>query len=173
MIIYHQAFDLYHTVYRMMQLLAYFSRDKYVEVDRLKIWDYYLLFPNKLQNIRLKRSESDVKQLIKEYITKVDNPYEEVIDDRKMFERIKPYQMTAIKSLASYGIINKDYLSTNKISTIDINILNKYISKLEKLNPQEENTIKLLTSHFYQISMFGKDGLKARTKLLESRYDAQ
>ncbi len=172
MIIYHQAFDLYHTVYRMIQLLGYFRRGDYIEVERLRIWDYYLLFPNKLSKIKLKREEKDIKELINSLILRASNPYEEVMDDRKMFEKIKPYQMTAIKSLASYGIVNKDYLATNRITKISHEILKNYMTKLEKLSKQEENTVKLLTSHFYQMSLYGVYGLKDRSKLLESKYDA-
>jgi len=172
MIIYHQAFDLYHTVYRMIQLLGYFKKSEYIEVDRLRIWDYYLLFPNKLSTVKLKQEENDIKNIISGYITKNDNPYEEILDDRKLFEKIKPYQMTAIKSLASYGIINKDYLTTNRITTISTEIIQTYVTKLEALNVQEQNTIALLTSHFYQMPLYGENGLKAKTKLLESKYDA-
>lgn len=172
MIIYHQAFDLYHTVYRMIQLLGYFKRNDYIEVDRLRIWDYYLLFPNKLSTIKLKKDEKDIRTIIHNYIDRNDNPYEKILDSRKMFEKIKPYQMTAIKSLASYGIINKDYLSSNRITNINKDVLEKYMIKLEPLNSQEHNTLKLLTSHFYQISLYGENGLKERTKLLESKYDA-
>jgi hypothetical protein len=46
MIIYNQAFDLYHAVYRMLQLLTHFNKKEYVEVDRLRIWDFYVLFPS-------------------------------------------------------------------------------------------------------------------------------
>lgn len=172
MIIYHHAFDLYHTVYRMIQLLGYFKRSDYIEIDRLRIWDYYLLFPNKLAKIKLKIDEKDIRKLINNYIEKQGNPYEEVLDDKKMFEKIKPYQMSAIKSLASYGIINKDYLPTNRITTISDQILVNYLKKLEPLSIQERNTIRLLTSHFYQIPLYGENGLKDRSKLLESKYDA-
>jgi hypothetical protein len=96
----------------MVQLLGYFRRNDYIEIDRLRIWDYYLLFPNKLSSIRLKQDEKDIKELIRNFIIRKENPYEEILDNRKMFDKIKPYQMTAIKSLASYGIVNKDYLTT-------------------------------------------------------------
>ena len=172
MIVYQKAYDLYHTVYRMMKLLAYFKQDGLIEIDRLRIWDYYLLYPNKMKTIRLKREEQDVKKIIKNYIVKEENPYEMVINDRKMFEKIKPYQMTAIKCLASYGIVNKDYLQENRISSINKNIFDDYADDFTDLSVQEENAIKLLTSHFYQISLFGVDGLKSRTGLLESKYDA-
>ncbi|MFT3909716.1 MAG: hypothetical protein QM737_09855 [Ferruginibacter sp.] len=173
MIVYHQAFDLYHCVYRLLQILTHFERKEYVEVDRLRIWDFYLLFPDQMDKIKLKQDEVDVKKLIKFYVVKQNNPYEEVIDNRKMFEKIKPYQLTAIKCLASYGIINKEYLKENRVTIISKAVLDKYVAKFEPLTPKERNVIGLMTSHFYEMSMFGPTGLKARTKLLESRYDAE
>jgi len=172
MIVYQQAFDLYHTVYRMIKLLAHFKRNDYVEIERLRIWDYYLLYPNKMNNIKLKRDEKDIKEIIKHYILKGDNPYEQVVNDRKMFEKIKPYQMTAIKSLASYNIINKDYLTLNRITTVTSDIFDKYSDDLKKMSVQEQNAIRLLTSHFYQMPLTGTYGLKHRSDLLESKYDA-
>lgn len=172
MIIYQKSFDLYHTVYRMLKLLVHFKGENYIELDRLRIWDYYLLHPNKMQSIRLTREEKDVKSYIKRFITKPNNPYENVLNDRKMFERIKPYQMSAINSLASYGIINKDYLIENRISNIDRDFFTNTEMKFEELSVQEENAIKLLTSHFHQIPLFGMNGLKNKTGLLESKYDA-
>jgi hypothetical protein len=172
MIVYQKSFDFYHTVYRMMKLLAYFKGDGLIEIDRLRIWDYYLLYPNKMSSIKLKRDERDIKTLIRNYIIGEENPYEIVLNDRKMFEKIKPYQMAAIKCLASYGIINKNYLSENKISKISRDIFQNYDEDFKTLSIKEENAIKLLTSHFYQMSLFGKEGLKSRTGLLESKYDA-
>jgi hypothetical protein len=156
----------------MIKLLAHFKQDGLIEIDRLRIWDYYLLYPNKMNKIRLKREEKDIKKIIRNFILTDENPYEMVINDRKMFEKIKPYQMTAIKCLASYGIVNKDYLQENRISNINKNIFSDYSEDFKNLSVQEENAIKLLTSHFYQVSLFGIDGLKSKTGLLESKYDA-
>ena len=172
MVVYHQAFDFYHSVYRLLQILTYFKREEYVELDRLRIWDFYLLFPDKMGSIKLTKDETDIRSLIKEYINKAENPYEVLMDDRKMFERIKPYQLTAIKCLASYGIINKQFLKENRITIISESILENYTSKFEPLSAKEINVIHLLTSHFYQMSLFGSMGLKDRTKLLESKYDS-
>ena len=173
MIVYQQAFDLYHTMYRMIKLLAHFKYGEFVEIDRLRIWDYYLLYPNKMGLMKLKTTEKDVKTLIKEFIVRERNPYELIINDRKMFEKIKPYQLTAIKCLASHGIINKDYLSLNRITPVDKDIFAKYAEDLQQLSAQEKNTISLLTSHFYQMPLNGDDGLKYKSSLLESKYDAQ
>jgi len=173
MIIYNQAFDLYHAVYRMLQLLTHFDKNEYVELDRLRIWDFYLLFPNKIHEIKLKRNEKDIKDILKKYISKKDNPYEVILENKKVFEKIKPYQISALHSLASYGIIDKKLLMHNRISIISKDTLKEYVSKFEELSPKENNLIAILTSHFYQISMFGENGLKSRTNLMESRYDAK
>lgn len=172
MIVYHHAFDLYHSVYRFLQILTYFNRNEYVEIERLRIWDFYLLFPDKISNIKLKKEEKDIKDIIKLYIKKDDNPYELLLDNRKMFEKIKPYQLGALKCLASYGIIDKNYLTTNRVTIISKDVLVNYTSKFEPLSPKESNAIHLLTSHFYLMSLYGVNGLKERTKLLESKYDA-
>ncbi|WP_372482892.1 ABC-three component system middle component 5 [Elizabethkingia anophelis] len=172
MIVYQPAFDLYHAIYRIVNILGYFNRDESIEIERLRIWDYYFLFPNKMKNIRLKQDEKDVRIYINTYIVRQQNPYEEILNDRKMFERIRPYQMSALKYLASIGLINKDYLDNNRITKISKEILDELSKITNELTIQEKNTIRLLTSHFYFVPIYGKDGLKDRTNLLESKYDA-
>ena len=171
MIIYNQAFDLYHTVFRMLQLLTHFNKNEYVEVDRLRIWDFYFLFPNKIHEIKLRRDEKDVKNILSKYITKKENPYELFFENRKIFEKIKPYQISALHCLASYGIIDKELLSLNRVSIISIEILENYANKFEDLTAKEKNLITILTSHFYFIPMVGENGLKKRSNLIESKYD--
>ena len=172
MIVYQPAFDLYHTLFRIMKLLSYFEKNDYIEIERLRIWDYYLLFPNKLKEVTLKQNEKQIKDLINNYIVKPKNPYEQILNDRKMFEKIRPYQMSAIKYLASLGIINQDYLKHNKITKISKEIFNDFNKEFINMTIQEENTIKLLTSHFYLMPLYGNNGLKSKTNLLESKYDA-
>jgi hypothetical protein len=172
MIVYHQAFDLYHTAYRMIQLLTYFKRGESVEIDRLRIWDYYLLFPIEIQRIKFSVEEKEIKNYISQYITKGEktNSYEIILDSRKMFEKIKPYQMAALKSLASYGIINLDYFTSEKVMAISENILIEHAPLFDPLSITEQNAIKLLTSHYYLMSL---RTLKEKTNLTEYRYDAQ
>ena len=50
---YNQAFDLYHTLFRMLHILNKYDVNEKVEVERLRMWDFYLLFPNKIHNIRI------------------------------------------------------------------------------------------------------------------------
>lgn len=167
MLVYHSAFDMYHCIYRLIQLLSNL-KEEYVELERLRIWDYYLAFPNEMAKIRYEKGNKDIQNLFpKKY-----NPYEVVIDNRIIFEKMKPYQMTAIKTLASYGLIKKDYLTENRITKIDKILFDNLLKNYEPLSDREDNIIRIMTSYFYQMPLYGEKGLKDRTNLLEYRYDA-
>src|SRR6218665_3061037 len=102
MIVYNQAFDLYHTIFRLIHFLNKFENQTVLEIERVRIWDFYLLFPSKIHEIRLKQSESDIKKIRKEFIKDSNNPYEKITENRKVFEKIKPYQQAALNCIASY-----------------------------------------------------------------------
>lgn len=172
MIVYNQALDLYHTIFRLLHFLNKFENQTILEVERVRIWDFYLLFPNKIHDIILKQSESDIRKLRKDFIKDSKNPYEQISNNRKIFEKIKPYQQAALNCIASYGIIDKSLLNQDRISIINKDILVEFVKNFEDLSPKERNVIALMTSHFNQVSLFGKDGLKSRTSLIESKYDA-
>lgn len=172
MIVYNQAFDLYHTIFRLLHFLNKFENETVLEIERVRIWDFYLLFPSKIHEIRLKQSESDIRKIRKEFIKDSNNPYERITENRKIFEKIKPYQQAALNCIASYGIIDKSLLNQQRISIINKDILVEFVNNFEELEAKEKNVIALMTSHFNQVSLFGTDGLKSRTNLIESKYDA-
>lgn len=172
MLIYNPAFDIYHCAFRMINLLDNLKENKSVEIERLRIWDFYLLFPDKIYEISLKRDEDDIKELIKNYISKTNNPYTNLSNNRKMFQRIRPYQLNSLKCLASYKIINSDFIETNKVMLVNREPVKDFNDNFSQLSRKEINIVKLLTSHFYLMSLNGLDGLKKRSGLLEYRYDA-
>lgn len=172
MIVYNQAFDLYHTIFRILHFLNKFENGEKIEMERIRIWDFYLLFPSKIHEIRLKQTESDIRKLRKEFIKDSNNPYEKIYENRKVFEKIKPYQLAAINCIASYGIIDKLSINQQIVKILNKEILKEFVNNFDELTPKEQNVISLMTSHFNQISLFGTDGLKNRTSLMESRYDA-
>lgn len=172
MIVYNQAFDLYHTIFRILHFLNKFENGAKIEIERIRIWDFYLLFPSKIHEIRLKQTESDIRKLRKEFIKGSNNPYEKIYENRKVFEKIKPYQLAAINCIASYGIIDKSSINQQRVKILNKEILTEFVNNFDELTPKEKNVIALMTSHFNQISLFGTDGLKNRTSLMESRYDA-
>ena len=172
MITYNKAYDLYHTIFRFIQLLGRFEKNTVLEIERVRIWDFYLLFPNKIKDIRLKQKESDIRKIRNRFIKDSKNPYEIVPVERRIFEKLKPYQLSALNCIASYGIIDKASLNQQCIRIINKEILDDFVKQLDRVSIKEQNVIALMTTHFNQISLFGTDGLKNRTNLIESKYDA-
>lgn len=172
MIIYNQAYDLYHTIFRFLQFLNRFEEGELIEIDRLRIWDFYLLFPNKIHSIQLKKGESDIRKIRNRFIKESKNPYERIVENKKIFEKLKPYQLSALNCITSYGVIDKSLINQHRVCVINKGVLKTFVDKYDELSDKEKNVIALMTSHFNQISLFGPNGLKNRTKLMESKYDA-
>ena len=172
MIVYNPAYDLYYTIFRLLHFLDRFDQGAIIEVERLRIWDFYLLFPNKISTIKLKKNESYLRKISREFIGESNSPYEKITEFRKIFEKIKPYQLAALNCIASYGIIDKSVLNQQRISIVNKTILDEFVKKCEEISSKEKKIISFMTTHFNQVSLFGTDGLKSRTDLMESKYDA-
>src|SRR5688572_13925066 len=98
MLVYHPAFDLYNCIFRMLQLIMHMKHDE-VELDRLRIWDFYLTFPREAKSIKFPQELAELKKVFK---NPVQNSYEDLVDPKKIFERMKSYQNDALKCIASY-----------------------------------------------------------------------
>lgn len=173
MILYNSAFDLYHTIFRMLHLLDKVKGDNIIEVERLRIWDFYLLFPSEIFEIKPLRHEKDLKKLLKQFKIKKNNPYQKISDERMILDKIKPYQLSALHCLASYNIISKEDLLVERIKVISKDLLKDYIKNIGDLSYREKNIISIVSSQFYDIRLSGNRGLKERSNLLESKYDAE
>lgn len=171
---YTAAFDPFHAIYRMLQILKHFEGDDIVDVDRLRIIDFYLLFPYKVHNIRLKKTETEFRQSRNEHIKeKKANPYNAVTHDCQFFERLRPYQMIALSHLASYGLIDPELLLQQRVKVLDAEKMQQVMEKLENkvLTENDRNVISWLCLCFRTTPLNGVYGLKYRTQLLESKYD--
>lgn len=166
MLIYHPAFDIYNCVFRLLQLLTHMNQDE-VEVDRLRIWDFYLTFPNEARKISYPNSLSELKKVFKK---KEPNPYEDLIDPKRVIERMKSFQLAALKCIASYGFIDAALLSKNIVRRTDKEIPEELAKYFFKLTNEKSNVIKLIIG-FWELPLYGKSGLKDRTGLIDFKYD--
>lgn len=166
MLVYHPAFDIYNCVFRLLQLLTSMKQDE-VELDRLRIWDFYLTFPNEARKISYPKDLSELKRIFK---SKNENPYEDLIDPKRIIERMKPYQMSAFRCIASYGLIDSKLLSKSRIARTEKKIPKELLDKFSELTVEKSNIIKLITG-FKELPLYGKTGLKFRTGLIEFKYD--
>lgn len=163
MLVYHPAFDIYNCAFRMLQLLSLMEESE-IELDKLRIWDFYLTFPNEARQITFPRDLFELKKIFK---NKPDNPYEDLIDPKRIAERMNPYQLSALRYLASYGLIDNNLFQKNIIKRTDKALPSELQQKLDEINTEKENIIKLVKG----FNFLALRGLKERTGLLEFRYD--
>lgn len=166
MLIYHPAFDIYNGVFRMLKLIQNVEKES-IEFDRLRIWDFYLVFPNETKNIIFPKDLSDLKKIFKDK----PNPYEDLVDPKRIFERMKPYQSAALKCLVSYGFIDSKEFTKNRIKKTNKKIPLELEQEISKIEGREENIIKLLKSPFNDLTLIGKNSFKERTRLIDFKYD--
>ncbi|WP_417558249.1 ABC-three component system middle component 5 [Mesoflavibacter zeaxanthinifaciens] len=163
MLVYHPAFDIYNCAFRMLQLLSLMEETE-IELDKLRIWDFYLTFPNEARQITFPRDLFELKKIFK---NKPDNPYEDLIDPKRIAERMNPYQLSALRYLASYGLIDNSLFQKNIVKRTDKELPSELKQQLSEINTEKENIIKLVKG----FNFLALRGLKERTGLLEFRYD--
>lgn len=169
MLTYHPAFDLYHCTFRILQILNYLENDS-IELERLQIWDFFYLFPTEInRHFKFTQELTKLRRIFKFN----ENPYEEIVDSKRVFVRMKPYQKLALRNLSSYGIIEKEAYEKEMIKLNVSQIPTALKSELGNLSPRQENVIKLITSPFNELPLYGDTGFKMRTGLITFRYDKE
>ena len=168
---YNPAFDPFHGIYRMLLILRDFQQGDLVEVDRLRIYDFYLLFPYKAYKIRLRKDEQDFRKQLRQYVSPKQNPYNESTNDRRLFEQLRPYQMIALSHLASYGLISPRHLLRQQVKVADAQKMKQVMQQLGEGEAADRNVISWLNLCFRTTPLSGVYGLKYRTQLLEYKYD--
>lgn len=169
MIVYHAAFDLYNCMFRILLILSRMKNDE-VEMEKLLIWDYYVTFPHRVAKISFPQN---LRQQYSRYIRTEENPYEEVLDDVKVFAKMRSYQTEALRCLAAYGLIETDRLLVSRVKRTDKALPDQLQQRIEEIPARLRNVITLIESPFTELPLYGAKGFKYRTKLIDYKYDIQ
>jgi len=141
--------------------------DERVEFLKLRMIDFFFLFPHLLQDLSFPR-ESNYSGLKKD-AKKLSSPYENLPDKKRLFSELYDFQIQAIHILTAKKIfsMNDNYVSKGA------EFVNPMIQSLLNDNFFLKQKIYVDLIHaFLEMSLIGDAGLKKRTGLMESRYDA-
>ncbi len=166
MLIYHPKNDIYNCIYRFITIAKLIESESF-EFNRLRILDFFFMFPHLISDISFPRFKGvvELKKLSKNYSL----PYEKLPDNKRLFSEISDYHIQAIQILSSKKILelNGDLISLgenfNASSIQGLLLENKYIK-----DSFFNKFVKLLKV----IELSGENGLKKRSGLMEYRYDA-
>jgi hypothetical protein len=105
MLLYHPFFDPHHCLFRMLRLLDKVESNE-VEASRLKVWDFYVLFPFALASIQLPHTERRIRSISQ----RQENRYEVLYDHRRAFLRLEPIQNAVLAHLLAVGLLRGERL---------------------------------------------------------------
>lgn len=167
---YNEAFDPYHAAFRFVRLHLACDIQNRVPFDTIRILDFYLLFPFRLQAMRLFDEDRGWRRVSKAYLEKA--PYGAMPDDAVVFSRMETVQRAAASSLVMSGYLARDAWELNEVQFTKEKIPDALRLRCSELNTKMKDFVEILCQIRARYPLGGRDGLKDRTGLLEYRYDS-
>lgn len=164
---YHPAFDAFHCIFRLLRIK---NREEFteIELDKLRILDYYLLFPWRASSIRLAQKDIPIRKVAKNLESIED--YATLPVGGVLLERMRAAQVAALQTLADDKFIDIQKLQNNIVCFRKKEIPNELKKLIHERNSQEEEKMQIIDV-LNAYPLLGIDGLKDRTTLLEHKYD--
>ncbi|XGA84107.1 hypothetical protein OEG92_03955 [Polaribacter sejongensis] len=129
-----------------------------MNIERYRIYDYYLLFPNDTRNTSLPSGYRSYKKL------KYQNKFNIINNQKTVFKRLKSIQDICINNLISYNIIDSKEFKEKQVLQLISNTSKITFTK----TPIDDLVLALFSEYFDKINV---KELKERTKLTEHRYE--
>lgn len=166
---YNEAFDPYHAAFRFLRLHLGCDLSTKVHFDKLRILDFYLLFPFRLQSMKLMAGDTGWRKTSKSYEDRA--PYGMMPDDLSVFARMEPFQRAAAASLVHSGHISAEGWEYSEVAFTDETLPETVVDRCNDLNNHNDEIVKILCAIKARYPVGGRDGLKDRSGLMEYRYD--
>lgn len=169
-LVYQPAFDPYNTAFRLLRLREGIRLDQPMPFEGIRILDFFLLFPFLIRDVRLKQNDRSFRKLSENYENL--RPYARMPESSQLLERMRPFQLAAGNRLAASRFINPEVWNEGAFSKSETALPPELAISISEINEKQIDLIKMLTEFANGYSLSGPDGLKARSGLLEFRYDA-
>lgn len=166
MLSYHKALDSNHAVFRMLCLLAFLD-GKEMEIERIRILDFYSIFPYLIAQISVPMSLVGKKNQFKASA----NQYNYAGDPRFLFAQIKVFQETALSLLAAKRIIDPEVFENGLVKKGDGSVSSELEEAAISVTTEQGALFEFLVKDLEPVPLLGDTGLKKRTGLMEYRYD--
>jgi hypothetical protein len=166
---YNEAFDPYHAAFRFLRLHLACDMKVRVPFDTIRILDFYLLFPFRLQSMKFFDEDKGWRKVSKSYGEQA--PYGTMPNDTTVFSRMETFQRAAASSLVISGYLAPDAWDHNEVQFTKEVIPDVLRLRCSELNTRMRDVMEILCQLGTRYPLGGRDGLKDRTGLLEYRYD--
>lgn len=162
------AYDAYHTTFRFFQLREVIGDS--VELDRYRVLDYYMCFPGELASFRFAPSHKRFRKIGEQYAKAYD--FERRPTSRAIFARMRMVQAAALETLENAGFLRVGCLEELRVEQTSKPTPDAILTRVNIRRDTYSDVIDVLSTLRTEYSLVGPMGLKARSELLEHKYDA-
>lgn len=168
-ITFQAAFDPFHTIFRFLRILEITSALDCITLDQARILDFYLLYPFRSAEIKLQAAHRKYKRVASDF----DHlkPYGELPESFLLFSRMQGIQVAALDTLAFNDYIDRKAYEQREIVPTKKVVAEEILLRINELNREQGKLVDFIKTLASEYTIYGSDGLKARTGLLEYRYD--
>ncbi|MDR9759422.1 hypothetical protein RJJ37_07215 [Rhizobium redzepovicii] len=163
MLVYHPAYDIYHGAFRSLLLLEH-TPSKTMPFDTMRILDLYFVFPYLIADLDFPRGAGAKGRKL----AGSPSRFNTLPSPRTFLEQMKGLHTLIGTALAGLGFISGDAFKNGVIERTATLVPETLLSNA---SPEDLELAEYLGTKIATIPILGKTGLKARSKLMEFRYD--
>ncbi len=169
MLIYHPAQDINHCVYRLLTIMENTKHDT-IGVDVYRLIDFYTLFPYLVSKIK------PLPTPLNKHRSKFNGisvPFETLINTRRILFELENLQSVTIQNLLAKDILDKISFEKGSLKRTETHLPELFSRELKESTLVQNEWFHVLIDELPNVKFEGKSGLKARTGLMEYRYDLE
>ena len=167
MLIYHPAYDINHSIYRLLLILDSTVHES-LHWDLLKLIDFYVLFPQVIKDI--KPFPSNLRAY-RQLINNIPDAYELMPNKKRILFELSNIQHTAVQNLIAKDLISVTQFKRKIITRTPTKLPSTLDSIIKDDYRKSEEWFRFVINELPTAIFTGKDGLKSRSGLMEYRYD--
>ncbi len=168
MIIYHPVYDVNHCLYRILLALETSDHEEF-DWPLFRLMDFYVLFPHLLKEIKpFPTSLRTFKKIVKA----IPDAYEALPNSKRIIFELESIQNAAVQNLMAKGLVSVSKFDKQVVSRTPEMLPESLQDQLNSDDRVNEEWYRLIVNELPLSDFEGKHGLKARSKLMEYKYDA-
>ena len=133
-----------------------------IEIDKLKIYDFILLYPSFLHKMSLPQAYTHIRRSIK------INEYNNTNAEKIVFAQLNKIQNVSLNELASTSVIESKRLKNGYVKRTELLLPDNILKSITNQSGEKMKILEFIKNELDNIPV---SSLKERSGLIEYRYD--
>lgn len=169
---FYSEYDSYHAAFRIIRMADAFETKR--PLDAYRIADFFFVHPFELDRISMPKGISAHRALAESYQSHKPYRYSSNAEQTSLY--MWPFQQVALNALAAKGVLDPTDLADGYVrvvpdKAVPLDVLVTLTTS--RASDLDKSLIGFLKSIMDQFDIVGPNGLKARSKILNTSYDVR